>query len=381
MHTRFFVIPFEMARQPRLIVEDGGFRRLAEILEGYGFRRIILLTGGKSLRKSDSWEMIRRDLTDHGISSRDLSVSEEPSPEMVDEFVEELCGDSADFEAVVAIGGGSVIDAGKTVAAAYTMDGSIANYLEGVGDRSPTGTTLPIIAIPTTAGTGSEATKNAVLRRTGLRGFKKSLRHENYIPVAVILDATLQTACPEEVTRASGLDAITQLLEAFVSNTASEATRMVSGAGLPIAFDAFPKVLTDGYDVDARRSMAYASYLGGVALANAGLGVVHGIASPLGGIRPIPHGVVCGLLVAEATRRELEKGTYRTRYDEAARTFGKSAEEMVSLLDEWAKPLPRLSSFGFTNEELVNVAEQSGNKYQPTTFSTDEILSMMNAVL
>ncbi len=176
---------------------------------------------------------------------------------------------------------------------------SVIDYLEGVGTRTPSGSRIGLAAVPTTSGTGSEATKNAVISRLGEQGFKKSLRHDRYVPDLAILDGSLITSCPASVTAASGLDAVTQLLEAYVSTASSAFTDMIAIEGLTLAAGVLESLVcgTLSDDPEARTVMAYAAYLSGVALANANLGVVHGAASALGGRRPIAHGVVCGTLL------------------------------------------------------------------------------------
>jgi len=372
---------FTVSRIPRLIVKDGGLASIPGILVTEGVRTVAVVTGGRSLRASIYWERLERELRERTIGLITFSVSGEPSPSQIDGMAMAIRRDAPETGAILAIGGGSVIDAGKALAAAVTMDGGVVDYLEGVGTRNPPGTSLPVIAVPTTAGTGSEASRNAVLSSPSVDGYKKSLRHENFVPRIVVLDAELHRSCPESVTRASGLDAITQLLEAYVSTGASRTTDMVAVDGLRRAGVAFPRVLADGSDIAARRAMAYASYLGGIALANAGLGVVHGIASPLGGYTRIPHGVVCGLLVPESTERELRQPGGPGKYAVAADVLGTEVSRLVDLLREWAAPIPRLSEFGLTGDDLPVIAAKCSNKNQPTQFTVDQITAMLRAVL
>jgi len=226
---------------------------------------------------------LEKGLAAEGLSLRRYPVSGEPSPEVVDRIAASL-----EADVVVAIGGGSAIDAGKAVAAMAEEGGSIVDYLEEVGTKPPTGRRRFLVAVPTTAGTGSEATANAVISRVGASGFKKSLRHEGYIPDIALIDPELALDCPPAVTAASGLDAITQLLEGFVSTGGNPLTDALGRSGLATAGRSFSRAVHEG-DLIARSAMAYAAYLSGVILAIAGLGIVHGIASPLGGAYPVPH--------------------------------------------------------------------------------------------
>lgn len=385
---------FQFAHCPSLYVGPGKLALLDTILTSHGFKSIAVFTGSSSLRTSDRWVALKEMFTKDGRELSAFSLRGEPSPVFVDEVVARLRENPP--HVVIAIGGGSVIDAGKAVSAMFMEESPVGDFLEGVGTKKPSGRKLPFIAVPTTAGTGSEATKNAVLSSVGPDGFKKSLRHDNYVPDLAILDPELALSCPPEVTAACGMDAITQLLEAFVSVKASPLTDVLARSGLEAAGRGFARAVeAGGTDVDARGEMAYASYLSGVVLANAGLGVVHGIASPLGGHFPISHGVVCGTLVAEATRAivaRLERGGDRVvleKYGEAGVALGGEAgdtaeercERLVETLTTWTDrfALRRLGSYGLVEEDLRRVASESDNKNAPVVLSSEEIFEVMRA--
>jgi alcohol dehydrogenase class IV len=363
-------------------------------LKRYGVSRIALVTGGASYdrlpQELQQEEILRRE----GIESVRFPVSGEPSPEGVDRIRD--AAREKGLAAVLAVGGGSVMDAGKAAAAMLHHEGSVAEYLEGVGDREPHGVRSPLIAVPTTAGTGSEATKNAVISRTGEGGFKKSLRHDAFVPDAAVLDPELTSSCPPGVTAAAGLDAVTQLLEAYVSNGATPFTDVCALDGLARAGRWLERAVFHGEDLEARAQMAYAAYLSGVALASAGLGVVHGAAGVLGGMRPVPHGVACGTLLKRATERVLralrdDSGSAGDapleRYTRAAEALtggrDESAEEVrercLELLEEWTErfEIPRLGHYGFTAEELESAAEKVKMKSTPVELDRREITELL----
>ena len=292
---------------------------------------------------------------------------------------------------MVAIGGGSALDTGKALSAAFVEPGSIVDYLEGVGKEAPSGRSLPFVAVPTTAGTGSEATKNAVLSRVGPDGFKKSLRHDNYIPDVAIIDPLLQLGCPAKLTAASGLDAITQLLEALVSTGASPLTDALALDGLAAAGRGFLRAVERGQtDVDARADMAYAAYLSGVCLANAGLGTVHGLAGAAGAATSVPHGLFCGVMLpivvqrtADALARRRDALAALGKYAAAGsaltgRTGGSLEDRIAALVARIAEfvrvgNVGSLSGWGFDQATIVRVAEESGNKNNPYRFSAEEL--------
>ena len=257
---------------------------------------------------------------------------------------------------------------------------------------------FPLYAFPSTAGTGSEATKNAVLSEVGPGGFKKSLRHANFVPRVAVIDPELHLDTPPSVTAAGGLDAVTQLLEAYVSTGANSITDALALKGLRLAGQALPKLMEGEDTVPLRRDMAVAAYLSGVCLVNAGLGAVHGIASPMGALREIPHGVVCGRLVAPITEITVRALTARSaagdwaaaasveRYKDVGEalygaTDGRSLNRLSQWLRERADRLGRLSDFGFDEDEIERIGAASGLKNHPHPLTADELASAMRAAL
>jgi len=378
--------PFQCATIPAVHFGAGVMKHIGATASRYG-TSALLVTGGGSLSRSGNLDAIISHLEDAGVTVFHATVSGEPSPEGVDETVRAYR--EKGLSLVIAVGGGSVVDFGKAVSAMIPAEGSVLDYLEGVGTKSPDGKKLPFLACPTTAGTGSEATKNAVLSRVGDNGFKKSLRHDRYIPDAAIIDPELSVSCPSGITSACGMDAFTQLLEAYVSTKANPITDALAESGLRYIADAIVSSATNGAgDVAVRGNMAYAAFLSGVVLANAGLGVVHGLASPVGGRFPIPHGVVCANLMGPALRLTVVK-LVETGDDHESHTvlnklarigalfsnetdrgkldiIGHARRLVDSVYDITDKlNIPRLGTYGMTEGDVDGVVEKADNKNNP----------------
>lgn len=287
---------------------------------------------------------------------------------------------------------------GKAISAMLPQSNSILDHLEGVGRGIPhSGEKVPFIAIPTTSGTGGEVTKNAVISNVGPNGYKKSLRHDNLIPDAVIVDGTLLASCPRNVTAACGLDAFTQLLEPFLSPTASPLTDAIAWSGLEhLIPNLLPACGEQSGDIGVRESMAYASLCSGIALANAGLGIVHGLASPIGGYYPIPHGVVCGTLMASALRanwqamQEREPNNPavsklarvgRLLTDEQGKTDAFYVQLLVDTLEDWTQQLeiPRLGEYGLQPADLEKILDSTKNRNNPIKLLRGEIGALVEA--
>ncbi len=385
------MMKFSLGRLPQIIFAPGARKELGRLASGYG-KRALIITGGSSLRKSGMFDEISSALAQSGIGIETLAVTGEPSPELVDGAVQSFR--NSGIGAVIAIGGGSVIDAGKAVSAMLHLPDSVTEYLEVVGTKAHDGSKTPFIAVPTTAGTGSEATKNAVLSRTGPGAFKRSLRHENLVPDIALIDPELALACPPEVSAASGLDAFTQLLESYVSTASGPFTDALALEGLKYVKECLVPVCTgSGNDVTLRSGMAFAALASGITLANAGLGVVHGLASPLGALFGIPHGIACGTMLAAAVKATIGKlkrtgdRKYIDRYARigsilcgcAAEDTDRCCGELVSLLEKWVDTLgmPRLSRYGMREEHFDGIIKEAGNKNNPATLDAGEMLAML----
>ncbi len=382
-----------MGRTPRLVFGVGARTSVVGLLREAEIARVGIVTGASSLRQSAAWKELLNALADAGIAWCDFALRGEPGPAFVDETVQGLR--EANAQAVIAIGGGSPLDAAKAAAAGFFLEGSIREYLEGVGSRSPDGRTLPVYALPTTAGTGTEATKNAVLSEIGPSGFKKSLRHDNYIARVAIIDPELAVGCPGMVTAASGMDAITQLIEPYVSTAAQPFTDALAESGLMWAGRCLERAVADGTDLEARSGMAYAAYLSGICLANAGLGVVHGAASPAGAAVEIPHGVFCGTLLAASVRLTVERldesdpahAAALQKYARAGvllsgRDRGSVAANCAGLIDELERlteaiGIPRLGGYGFTADIARAVATRTDGKNHPLVLDQESIEQLL----
>jgi alcohol dehydrogenase class IV len=387
---------FSIARLPRIEFGAGSFNKLPEIIAGYG-SSILMVTGGKSFRTSEKWHHLVDELNERGIIWEHCTVAEEPSPTLIDEIVQAFADYS--FEVVVGIGGGSALDAAKAIAGLLKVQRSVMDYLEGVGpELRYEGPAVPFIAVPTTAGTGSEATKNAVLSVQGEHGFKKSFRHEMLVAEYAVVDPDLLSTCPPSVIAANGMDALTQLIESYVSLNANVFTDALAISGMRAARDGLlPLFEQSGQSNAGREKMAYAALISGITLAQVGLGSVHGLASPLGAFYPIPHGVVCGTLVASATEVNIKSMLERDAENRALDKYARVAEilcekrirdrqdawdQLVTLLRNWTQQLqlPRLSYFGLNQEGLDKVVANSRGssmKTNPIVLSDEEIKSVL----
>ncbi len=385
--------PFTFTPMPKLITGPGTVDRLGDLAAAIG-QRVLLVTGSRALAHSGHLARIMGVFKRVGLAAYHVTTAGEPSPGVIDDMVRRYRDSGLDV--VVAVGGGSVLDAAKAVAAMLEERGSVVDYLEGVGTRAPSGRSLPVIAVPTTAGTGSEATKNAVISQVGPAGFKKSLRHDNYIPKLVVLDPELCLSAPATITAACGMDALTQLIESYVSTQASPLTNTLALDGLGHLIPALPKACGKGADdVSCRAALAYGSFLSGVTLANAGLGVVHGVAGPMGGLIHVPHGVACANLLPAAVKATVDnlaaanEHAFRATIDKYARIaclFGATQAHpvercryLVDALYRWLDDLaiPRLGQFGLTADHVSVVVVQASNKNNPMPLSPSQITGMI----
>jgi alcohol dehydrogenase class IV len=387
---------FSIAKLPRIEFGSGIFKKLPNIIASYG-HRILLVTGSRSFRCNDYWQPFINELNNRAITWTHCTVTEEPSPTLIDETVQSFADQS--FDVIVGIGGGSALDAAKAIAGLLKVQRSVMDYLEGVGPELPyEGPAIPFIAVPTTAGTGSEATKNAVLSIQGENGFKKSFRHEKLVAEYAIVDPDLLTSCPQSVFAANGMDALTQLIESYVSARSNAFTDALALSGLHAAREALiPLYQQSGQSKVHREKMAYAALISGITLAQVGLGSVHGLASPLGAFYPMPHGVVCGTLVASATAVNIKSMLARDPENKALEKYHHLAEilcektyrdpetaysALTDLLAQWTKELmlPRLSHHGLHKtglDKVVANSRGSSMKTNPIVLTDEEIKQIL----
>ena len=389
---------FSFASTPHIHFGIGERQKLLSIVQGMG-TKALLVTGGTSFNQSDRCQALWQSLQ-LSLDVKRVSVSGEPSPDWVDEVVQTHKDWMPDC--VIAIGGGSAVDAAKAVAGLLPSGDSVMAYLEGVGEGKVfSGITTPLIALPTTAGTGGETSKNAVLSVIGEHGFKKSFRHESLVAKHIILDPELTLSCPAHVTAACGMDAFTQLLESFVSTHANPMTDALAWSGLQQIKQGLLAAFGNGEDIEARASMLYASSISGLTLANAGLGSVHGLASPLGAFFPIPHGVVCGALLYEAVRINIDAMLAREpenialkKYADVGRMMcgdeqlddNAARQSFLSLLKTWSVQLnmPKLSNYGVKTGDIPKLIEHiSGGSMatNPIVLTDMELTQLIEAVL
>ena len=383
-------LSFEFATAARILFGEGRVRDVGAIAAELGSHALLVESG------SGRAEPVVAVLHEHGVATTRLHVRGEPTTTLVERGAEQARRNGCDH--VIAFGGGSVIDAGKAVAALITNREPLVEYLEVVGRARPLEErSVPAIAIPTTAGTGAEVTRNAVLL-VEERRVKVSLRSASMLPAVAIVDPELTYSLPPDVTASTGLDALTQCLEPFVSPKGNPLADAVAREGLRRAAGALARAVRDGSDVEARRDMAVASLCGGLALANAKLGAVHGFAAPLGGMFPVPHGVACARLLApvaaanvRALRERLPAARALARYEEVARMVTGRADALAEDGVAWLAALveglavPRLGTYGVRAADVGGVVEQakraSSMQGNPAALNDEELAAALGAAL
>ena len=382
---------FEFATAGRIIFGAGKVNLLPGLIRGLG-RKAALVTGSNAERVGPVFQTLKS----AGAEPAAFSIKGEPTTDRIAKLSAGARDLGCDY--VVAFGGGSVIDAGKAMAALLTNRRDLMDYLEVIGKGEPLSEEpAPCIAIPTTAGTGAEVTRNAVLLSEEHR-VKVSMRHPKMLPTVALVDPELTLSMPPEVTASTGLDAFTQLLEAFVSARATPLTDGLCREGLRRAARSLHRAYVQPDDLNARTDMAFASLCGGLALANAGLGAVHGFAGPIGGMFNAPHGMVCATLlpaVFETNIQALEERSAENpalkKYREAAAliTGSPNAHTEDALL--WIKEtcmqlfVPGLNDFGITEADVPAIVEKakkaSSMKGNPLVLTDEELTDILTESL
>lgn len=380
---------FEFITADRIIFGNGTLKEVVPATLNYGTRALLVLGAPSALAQP-----LLDQLSHAGIVTSVFSVNGEPTIETALHGLKQARALRADV--IIGLGGGSALDTGKAIAALLTNPGDIFDYLEVVGAGKPlTQPSAPYIAVPTTAGTGAEVTRNAVLALPHLQ-VKVSLRSPFMLPTLAIIDPELTYTLPPEITASTGLDALTQCIESFISNEANPLTDALCREGIHRAARSLRRAYENGADKEARMDMCVASLCGGLALANAKLGVVHGLAAPLGGMFPqAPHGAVCARLLPYAMETNLRALATRepqspalARFDELAAIIRQEQGRQISLLD-WLRAtcealhIPPLSVYGLTPEDYLPLAakaqKSSSIKGNPIPLTNEELIGILKA--
>jgi len=359
--------PFNLEMPGRIVFGVGSLSRLPELAAARG-RRILLCTGSGWFARS-AWKQRILDL----LAGCEVSILTVPPGEPESGALEGLLAQARALkpDLMVAVGGGSVLDSVKTLSGLLPLAGRVDDYLEGVGEGRPIpGPGVPWLALPTTAGTGAEATKNAVVKASNL-GFKRSLRSPHLLASCVVVDPELSRDCPLQLTGIAGMDALTQLVESYVSRKATPVTRALARDAFPVMLQALKSLPARPEDLEARGAAAYGALVSGITLANGGLGGAHGFASGLGGMYEVPHGLICALLLRPVLRfnapciREDCGRLARSAAEHEGRMAGIPADPVDWLLEEidalfrlYALP-ENLKNFGIREGDIPEIARRS----------------------
>ena len=389
---------FTLLHVPKVEFGVNSFTHLTSYLDEYKKRGDLLFITSNTMSQNDTLEQIVKELEAEGAQIFIDIVHGEPTVTSIDAIVAKRY--DSRISCVIGIGGGSVLDSAKAVSVMLFHQHkwkdphlSMKTYLEGVGTKEAPAYRLPLILIPTTSGTGSEATKNGVISHVGEDGFKKSFRHDSYIPDLALIDPLLTISVPRDVTSSTGLDTLTQLIEGYVS---VKNNFYIDSIALPSIHKGGKALdhLLDGNleDIDDRSAMSYASFISGVTLAHKGLTYVHGLSGPMGSLRQIPHGVACALLIGPINRAMVEEAEKdATLYAEfllkmrlIAQGWGKETPlEAVEFIESIVKKaqLPPLKEYGFTHSDMKYLSTLSSKRNSPIALSESKIHEILIALL
>lgn len=361
----------------RLVSGPGCFGQLGELARALG-RRALVVTGRRAMRKAGVTDRACSLLDAAGVEPRPFEkVPAEPTDAQVDAG-RRLCRDEK-CGLVIGIGGGSAMDAAKAVAALAFAEAPTADYVRG--RAADADALLPCIAVATTSGTGAEVTPNAVLSHPE-GGTKASIRGAGILPRVAVVDPDLTLTCPPDVTAASGMDALAQAIESYVSIHATPLTEALSSRAAALLLVNLPAAYEDGRNRAAREACAYGSMMAGMALANARLGVVHGIAHPLGMRYHIPHGTCCGMLLPASIR--LNRPAAAQKYDTLSQIAGGEIAEVVDgMLDKFRIPRT-LAAYNVPRSAFRAIAEESmpsgSLKANPKKIAVEDVLHILEQV-
>lgn len=382
---------FDFMSPSRILVQTKGLVTLGELAKPFGSHALLV-----TRTKATYNDVAHRALEQAHIKVTRIFSKGEPTIDSLSQSLSIARKNNIDF--VVALGGGSIIDTGKMLAALMQNPGDILDYVEVIGEGKPLSVpSLPFIAIPTTSGTGAEATKNGVLSFPSLQA-KVSLRSPTMLADLVLIDASLTLSVPKNVTAYTGMDALTQLLEPYVSNQANPITDAFSKEGLVRIARSFKRAYDNLDDIKAREDMALASLFGGLALANAKLGAVHGLAGPLGGMYPIPHGVACAALLPHVVKANINALTKSNpahptleRFKDIAilltNNFQATPNDLILWLTDLCAymQLPTLKEFKIKKEHAPQIIEKANNsssmKGNPIKLSDKELKIILRNAL
>jgi alcohol dehydrogenase class IV len=382
---------FEFATATRIVFGAGAIQQVGANVKNLG-RRALVVAG----RNPQRAEKLLAGLSAAGLGVATFSVTGEPEISTIESGVALARTENCDF--VIAFGGGSAIDAGKAIAAMLANDGELPDYLEIIGrGKSLAKPSAPFVAIPTTAGTGSEVTRNAVLASPEHKA-KVSLRSPLMLPRIAVIDPEATCELPPALTASTGLDALTQLIEPFVCLRANPMTDGFCVEGIYRAARSLREAVFNGQNKSAREDMALAGLFGGLALANAGLGAVHGLAGPIGGMFPAPHGAVCAALLPQVMaanlralrEREPESDALR-RYDRVASMLAGVPHATADAGMEWVQklvadlPVPKLGAYGIREEHVADIVAKAANassmRANPVELTNGELAETLRRAL
>jgi alcohol dehydrogenase class IV len=381
-------VNFEFATAGRVVFGAGKLKEVRVLARPLGRRALVVI--GKSAGAVQRVEPMLSALTESGIEYATFSVAGEPTLDVVRTGTQRARDERCDF--VIGFGGGSVMDAGKAIAVLFTNGGDPLDYLEVIGKGQPlTKPSAPYMAIPTTAGTGSEVTRNAVLGSPEQRA-KVSMRSPFMLPQMALVDPELTYDLPAQLTATTGMDALTQLIEPFVSTKANPLTDAICREGMMRAARSLRRAYEHGGDESARQDMCVASVFGGMALANAGLGAVHGLSSPLGGMYDAPHGALCAALLPHVmeVNRNMIRGPAGRGAVSASTEIVRRFEEVTQLVGDLgelvrALKIPPLRQYGVKREDFPEIIEKAKTsnsmKGNPLPVRNEELQEILERAL
>ncbi len=382
---------FEFATANRIIFGSGSVNKVSQIAQKYGSNPLVIT--GKSAKRA---EPLLNQFENSSIIASVFPVSSEPTTTIISECLQ--IAQKKNCNVIISIGGGSPIDTGKAVAALMTNEGDLLDYLEVIGKGKPLkNPSIPFIAVPTTAGTGAEVTKNSVIDSPEHK-VKVSLRSQFLLPDVAVIDPFLTHSMPPNITEYTGLDAFTQVIEPYVSNKANPLTDSICREGIKRISRSLLKAYKDGSDNRAREDMCIGSLFGGLALANSKLGAVHGLAGPLGGMIGAPHGAICGILLPNvikvnilALKSRRPDSPALLRYDDIARIVTYNPKATAADLINWLTgfyenlEIPKLSKFGLKESNINEIVQKakitSSMKGNPLQLNDEELKDIIKKAL